>query len=66
MYEYLVTLPNYLNVLDDYRRMYSEFDIKTSVWTKTVIDEVKAQIENLYFTLFSPSVFIFTLYPNFL
>ena len=51
MYEYLVTLPNYLNVLDDYRRMYSEFDIKTSVWTKTVIDEVKAQIENLYFTV---------------
>ena len=47
-YKYLVTLPNYLSILDDYRQMYSQFDINTSVWTKTVLDEVKAQIEHLY------------------
>ncbi|MGN0113765.1 MAG: UvrD-helicase domain-containing protein, partial [Acutalibacteraceae bacterium] len=47
-YQYLVTLPNYLNVLDNYSQMYSCFDIKTSVWTKTIMDDAKAGIENLY------------------
>ena len=47
-YKYLVTLPNYLNVLDDYSQMYSSFDIKTSVWTKTVMDDVLAGIESWY------------------
>lgn len=48
IHDYLVTLPNYLQILDSYARMYSCFDIKTSVWTKTVLDDVKADIESFY------------------
>lgn len=47
-YTYLVTLPNYLKILDGYERMYSQFDIKSSVWTNIVMSEVKARISGVY------------------
>lgn len=47
VYDYLVTLPFYERYLDDYERMYSDFDPDDSIWIKTLFSSFGERFSSL-------------------